>query len=120
MSYYILNSLVPEEAAGFLRAGMWTVDADEPHGDALAAGDRVLIYLGAPNREFIGRAEVASTTAGGVLLAHIDEWRPPVPMDAALAQLRSNPYAKGDFDTVVVLITEHEYEVVLALVAGGD
>ena len=35
------------------------VDADEPHRNALAPGDLVLIYLGAPERVFIGRAEVA-------------------------------------------------------------
>jgi hypothetical protein len=49
-----------EQATGFLRVRMWGIDADERHGNALAAGDLVLIYLGAPAREFIGRAELAS------------------------------------------------------------
>ena len=117
MSYYILNSLAPNEAAGFLRRGMWDVDADERHRDALASGDRVLIYLGAPRREFIGRAELASAVdpASGVPLAQIEEWDPPVAMSAALEQLSTNPYAKADFDAGVVLITEHEYEIVVAL-----
>jgi hypothetical protein len=39
---------------------MWGIDAAERHRDALAAGDLVLIYLGAPERKFIGRAELAS------------------------------------------------------------
>ena len=39
---------------------MWGIAADEPHRDALAAGDLALIYLGAPDREFIGGAELAS------------------------------------------------------------
>ena len=56
-----------EQAAGFLRVRMWGIDADEPHGDALAAGDLVLVYLGAPDREFIGRAELASA---------VHEWTP--------------------------------------------
>ena len=118
MHYYIFNAIAAsrEEIAGFLRVGTWRVDTAERHASALAVGDRVLIYLGAPAREFIGRAELASAdSAGGVLLAQIEEWDPPVAMDAVLAQLSSNPYAKGDFDTGVVLITEHEYDVVVAL-----
>jgi hypothetical protein len=37
-----------EQAAGFLRVRMWGIDADEPHRNALAPGDLILIYLGAP------------------------------------------------------------------------
>jgi hypothetical protein len=69
VAHYIFN-LVPadaakgpalrEQAAGFLRLRMWGIDADERHRDALAPGDVVLIYRGAPEREFIGRAELAS------------------------------------------------------------
>ena len=127
MSYYILNWLGPrEEAAGSLRAGMWGVDADERYANALAAGDRVLIYVGAPTREFIGRAELASPvhhlsgSASGVRVAQIEEWDPPVAMSAALEQLSSNPYAKADFDTGVVLITEKEYEIVATLAGERD
>ena len=43
-----------EQAAEFLRVRMWGIDADEPHRSALASGDLVLVYLGAPEREFIG------------------------------------------------------------------
>lgn len=75
-----------------MRVGMWGVHPDEPHGQALAAGDLVLVYLGAPEREFIGRAELASTvhewTASearvnpgdsptGVVLAQVETWNPP-------------------------------------------
>src|SRR5206468_6616287 len=49
-----------DEATGFLRARMWGIEAAERHRDELAAGDLVLIYLGAPERKFIGRAELAS------------------------------------------------------------
>jgi hypothetical protein len=49
-----------EKATGFLRVRMWGIDADEPHRNALAAGDLVLVYLGAPERTFIGRAKLAS------------------------------------------------------------
>ena len=69
MAHYLFNFVkgdaakavaLREQAARSLRLGMWGIDADERHGSALAPGDLVLIYLGAPEREFIGRAELAS------------------------------------------------------------
>jgi len=81
---------------------MWGIDADEPHRNALAAGDLILVYLGAPERKFIGRAELASAvhdwtpseaqvypgdSPGGVLLAQVEEWDPPVPMSTVLSQI---------------------------------
>ena len=112
---------------------MWGVDADEPHRDALAPGDLILIYLGAPEREFIGRAELASAvhdwtpseaqvypgdSPGGVLLAQVEEWDPPVPMHAVLSQIDPAEKAKADFEAGVVRITANEYETALAVAAG--
>jgi hypothetical protein len=111
---------------------MWGVDADEPHSDALAVGDLVLIYLGEPASEFIGRAELASAAHAwtpaearafpgnadsGVLLAQVEEWETPVPMDLVLSRLDSSAKAKANFDVGVVQIIEHEYETVLAVAA---
>ena len=122
-----------ERAAGFLRVSMWGIDADEPHRDALAAGDLVLIYLGAPDREFIGRAELASAvhdwtpseaqvypgdSTGGVLLAQVEEWDPPVPMNAVLSQIDRSEGARADFETGVVRITVNEFETAVAVAAG--
>ena len=46
-----------EQATGFLRVRMWGVDADERHRDALAAGDLILVYLGAnPEQEIAENA----------------------------------------------------------------
>ena len=116
----------------FMRVRMWGVHADEPHCNALASGDLVLIYLGAPEREFIGRAELASAvrewtpseaqvnpgdSPTGVLLAQVEAWHPPVPMNTVLAQIDS-PEAKADFQASVVLITAHEYDTALAVAAG--
>jgi hypothetical protein len=42
-----------------LQAKMWGVSRHERHRDALAPGDLALIYLPAPEAEFIGR-ELAS------------------------------------------------------------
>jgi hypothetical protein len=122
-----------EQAAGFLRVRMWGVDGDEPHCDALAAGDLVLVYLGAPDREFIGRAELASAvhdwtpseaqmypgdSLSGVSLAQVEEWNPPVPMNAVLSQINPIGNARADFDTGVVRITANEFETALVVAAG--
>ncbi|TCC57121.1 hypothetical protein E0H73_32115 [Kribbella pittospori] len=138
MAQYLFNLVkadgqaVRELAAGFLRASMWGVDADEAHADALAPGDQVLIYLGAPERVFIGRAELASAvhdwtpseaqgypgdSTRGVLLAHVEEWDPPVPMQTVLPRIPPSEKAKADFDTGVVRITAIEYETALAVAA---
>jgi hypothetical protein len=121
-----------EQAAAFLRVRMWGIDAGERHRDALAAGDLVLVYLGAPERELIGRADLASAvhdwtphealaypgdSASGVSLAHVEVWDPPVPMDAVLSQIRSES-SRADFETAVVRITAKEFETALAVAAG--
>jgi hypothetical protein len=112
---------------------MWGIDADEPHRNALAPGDLVLIYLAAPERKFIGRAELASAvhdwtpseahlyggdSSGGVLLAQVEEWDPPVPMDTVLSQIDPAGNAKADFQAGVVRITANEYDTALAVAAG--
>jgi hypothetical protein len=118
---------------------MWGVDAGEPHRGALAPGDLALIYIGPPQASFVGRAELASgvrdwspdesgvypgDTQGGVLLANVEGWDPPVPMEAVVARVDptgSNPYvqanAKNGFQNGVVLITDGEYEAVVAVQA---
>jgi hypothetical protein len=122
-----------EQAAEFLSVRMWGIDANEPHRNALAAGDRVLIYLGTPERQFIGRAELASAvhdwtpsearvypgdSPGGVLLAQVERWDPPVPMTTVLSQIEPLGNAKADFPAGVVRITANEYETAVAVAAG--
>jgi len=122
-----------EQAAGFLRVRMWGIDADEPHRNALAPGDLILIYLAAPEREFIGRAELSSAvhdwtpsetqvypgdSPSGVLLAQVEEWDPPVPMDTVLSHIDPAENAKADFQAGVVRITANEYDTALAVAVG--
>lgn len=142
MAHYLFNlvtgdaaegSALREQAAGFLRLRMWGIDADERHGNALAPGDLILIYLGAPEQEFVGRAELASGAHDwtpseahvypggfprGVLLAQVEEWDPAVPMDTVLSQIDPAENAKADFAAGVVRITADEYETALAVAAG--
>jgi len=126
------GSALREQAAELMRLGMWGIDADERHGSALAAGDLILIYLGAPELEFVGRAELASAahdwtpseaeaypgdSPSGVLLAQVEEWDPPVPMSAVLSQIDPPENAKAEFEAGVVRITAGEYETALAVAA---
>jgi hypothetical protein len=122
-AHYLFNLVgddAGDRAAGHIRSRMWAIGADEPHRDALAAGDLVLLYLGAPERSLIGRAELGSawTPSGAcVLLARIEAWDPPVPMSAVLAQVDRSEGARADFEHGVIRITAGEYETALR-VAG--
>ena len=135
MAHYIFNLVGGDasRATGLVRARMWGVGAEEPHRDALAQGDLILVYLAAPERKFIARAELASAvhdwtpseaqvypgdSSGGVLLAEVEEWEPPVPMSAVLAQIDRSGGARADFQIGVVQITADEYETALAVAAG--
>ena len=140
VAHYIFNvvsadpsqrSALLDRAARSLRVAMWGIDSEERHRDALAPGDLVLVYLGAPVLEFIGRAELASAahdwtpterqvypgdSPGGVLLAQVEEWDPPVPIHAVLSGIDS-PEAKAEFEAGVVQITAHEYATALSVAA---
>ena len=120
MAYYIFNFPGDKgQATDLLRAGRWIVPDDEPHRDTLGAGDLALIYLAAPERTFIGRVELASEVRDrGVLVTGVEEWDPPVPMAAVLAEMDPSQKAKADFELGVVRITTTEYETALAVAAG--
>jgi hypothetical protein len=116
---------------------MWGVDRQERYRDALAPGDLALIYVPAPEAEFIGRAELATgvrdwtsseaevfpgDSPSGVLLSHVEEWDPAVPMATVVQRIdptASNPLvqqnAAAGFGTGVVRITGDEYNDVLDL-----
>jgi hypothetical protein len=71
MSHYLFNfskkgaakgRTLREQAAELLEAKLWGIGAKTPNRGSLAAGDRVLIYTGAPEYAFICHAELASAT----------------------------------------------------------
>jgi hypothetical protein len=126
-----------EQATALLRARMWGVGRHEGCRDALAAGDLALIYLPAPEAEFIGRAELATAVhdwtsseaetypgdaPSGLSLSHVEEWNPAVAMDTVVQRIdptASNPLvqtnAAAGFRSAVVRITANEYEATVAL-----
>jgi len=115
VAYYIFNT-AKDAALRQMRQRLWAVDAGERHRAALAAGDLVLVYLGAPESVFIGRARLASVVDahGNVTLAEVEEWDPPVPMRDVLAQIGPSETAKAEFDHAVVLISASEYEAAIS------
>lgn len=124
-----------EKATIDLRARMWGIGPGEPLRDALAPGDLVLLYVGAPDRKFIGHAELASAfhdwtpaeaqvypgeALGGVLLAEVEEWDPPVAMASVLSEIDTTEGAKADFEAAIVRITADEYKTAIAVARGGS
>jgi hypothetical protein len=125
-----------QQVSVLLGAKMWGVGRDERHRDALAPGDLVLIYL-AVEAEFIGRAEVATAvhdwsppeaeaypgdSSSGVLLSHVENWDPAVPMDTVVQRIdptglspRVQANAAAGFQMGVVRIDDFEYESALAV-----
>ena len=121
-----------EQASLLLRARMWGIDRLERYRDALVPGDLALIYVPAPEAEFIGRAELATAvhdwtsseaesfpgdSPSGVLLTCVEEWEPAVPMATVVQRIdptASNPLvqqnAAAGFGTGVVRITGDEYK----------
>ena len=137
MAHYLFNFSDGDrqQATALLQATMWGVGRHERHCDALAPGDLALIYLPAPEAEFIGRAELATAvhdwtpseaypgdSPSGVLLSHVEQWDPAVPMDTVVQRIdptAANPLvqanASAGFRMGVVRITGDEYETALAL-----
>src|SRR5262245_36682384 len=139
MAHWLFNFSEGEraQAIALLRAKMWGVGRHEEHCDPVAPGDLALVYVPAPESEFIGRAELATAvhdwtpseteaypgnSPSGVFLSHVEEWEPAVPMNAVVQRIdptASNPYVQANaaagFRTGVVLITGDEYEAAVAL-----
>jgi hypothetical protein len=142
MGHYLFNfakkgaakgKTLREQAAELLEVKMWGIGAKAPNRLSLAPGDRILIYVGAPEYEFIGHAEIAwaahewsaeemarypGSFESGVF-SQAEAWPHPVSMKSVLPQLalkETNPGAR--FFSGVIRITKEDYETVVAVGAG--
>ena len=143
MAHYLFNfskkgaakgRTLREQAAELLQVKMWGIGAKTPNRLSLGPGDLVLIYVGAPEYEFIGSAELGSATHewtpaeaahypgsfdGGVLLAQAEVWSHPVPMKSVLSQLALKETNPGThFFSGVVRLTKEDYDTVVTVGAG--
>jgi predicted type IV restriction endonuclease len=123
-----------EQAAELLDVRLWGIGAKTPNRKSLAPGDRVLIYVGAPEREFVGHARLSSATHvwtqeeqarypgdwdSGVAFDDAEVWAHPVPMKSVLPHLdlrETNPNAH--FFAGVARIKQHDYETVVGAANG--
>lgn len=124
-----------EQAAELLDAKLWGIGAKTQNRGALAPGDRVLIYVGAPESSFVGQVELASPTHtwtpeeqarypgdwdSGVAFSKAELWPHPIPMKSILQSLElkeTNPNAH--FFGGVARIKQKDYETVVAAASSG-
>lgn len=134
MAHYLFNfskkgaakgRTLREQAAELLEVRLWGIGAKTPNRNSLTADDRVLIYVGAPEYEFVGHAELASPThqwtpeeaarypgsfEGGVAFQSADVWRHPVPIKTILSKLAMSEKNPGaHFFSGVIRITQDDY-----------
>jgi hypothetical protein len=125
VAHFLFNFSAGDRDAALarLRAEMWEIGEGEPHRDAPAPGDLVLIYVAGADGGFIGRAEVRAVAGAqpvGVPLCDVERWDHAVPMETVVARVDptgSNPVVQANagagFATSVVRITAGEYEAAL-------
>jgi hypothetical protein len=122
---------LPQQAREPLDIGLWGIPTTAQAKDKLAAGDRVLVYIGAPERVFIGHARIKapwhewsssesesypmnSTFAAGIALTDAEVWSKPVPLATVWPHTegaKTNPgalwygaavrVAQNDFEAIV-------------------
>jgi hypothetical protein len=83
------------EARALLNAGLWGIPPTAPSRDKPEPGDRMLLFVGAPDLAFVGDATIAST---------FHEW----------TQEESDAYP-GTFDAGVALTEPHIYTTTVRL-----
>jgi hypothetical protein len=83
------------EARALLNAGLWGIPPTAPSRDKPEPGDRMLLFVGAPDLAFVGDATIAST---------FHEW----------TQEESDAYP-GTFDAGVALTDPHIYTTTVRL-----
>jgi predicted type IV restriction endonuclease len=138
VAYYLFNFTrknakkglpLAQQAAELLNAKLWGIGNKTANRDLLASGDQVLVYVGAPERAFVGHARLGSNLhiwtpeeAGrypedwpdGVSLAETTIWEHPIALEAVWSQLpsaKTNPGAQ--FFGGVLRITEADFAGVL-------
>lgn len=124
-----------DQATELAEVRLWGIGEKAPNRTALAQGDRVLLYVGAPENEFIGHVVLASGAhewtpdeaarypgdmASGVAFSEVSLWQHPLALRTAMPGLdleTTNP--KALFFSGVTKITQRDYESIVAAGAGA-
>jgi predicted type IV restriction endonuclease len=123
-----------EQAAELLDLGLWGIGEKTPLRTGLAPDDKVLIYVGAPERAFIGHARLATALhpwspteavsypgnfTAGVAFAEAEVWPHPVLLGTVLPTLvlqKTNPGAH--FFAGVIRLDAADYSAVVDAATG--
>jgi Type I restriction enzyme R protein N terminus (HSDR_N) len=125
------KKLMPQQARRLLELGLWGIPESAQAKEKFSAGDRVLAFVGAPDRVFVGDAKIAAGWhtwtpkearayapvggfEAGLRLTDCRCWEKPLPIQAVWPQTqraRTNPQAHwygatgrlaaADFDLIV-------------------
>jgi len=144
LAHYIFNftksgaekgKSLAEQAGALLESGLWGIGAKTPNRDRLAPGDRILAYVGAPEKLFVGAAALSSGThdwtpeetrrypgdwPGGVTFAEAEVWERPVPIGEVwprMSACATNP--KAQFFAGILQIKRSDYELAVAASTGS-
>ncbi len=132
------KKLMPQQARKLLRAGLWGVPDTAQAKEKLAVGDRVLVYVGAPDRIFVGDARIAApwhawtpdeaqryagigTFGAGIALEACRVWDKPVALDAVWPDTqgaKTNPSAR--WYGAVTRLTQSDFDAILEAGAGAS
>jgi hypothetical protein len=145
LAYYIFNftksgarkgSSLAEQAVRLLDAGLWGIGPKTPNKDRLAPGDRILAYVGAPERLIVGEGTLAGGThlwtpeerrrypedwPAGVSFSEASVWKRPVSIKDLwpdMSGFETNP--KAQFFAGVVQIKQRDYELVVSAATGSS
>jgi hypothetical protein len=124
-----------EQAARLLEVRLWGIGAKTPNRARLSPGDCILVYVGAPEREFIGHGVLSSgvhdwtpgeqrvypegSWGNGVSFGTAEVWDEPVSLKSVWPDMPAsakNP--KGQFFAGVMQIKQKDYELVLGKRGG--
>jgi hypothetical protein len=139
VAYYLFNFTrkgadkskpLREQAAKLLDARLWGIGDKTSNRDSLAPGDRILAYVGAPEKAFIGHATLSSGVhawapdeqakypedwPGGVAFEDATVWEHPVSLASVWSEMPSSvPNPGARFFGGVVRIKQADHERVLA------
>jgi len=139
MAHYVFNFTrknaakgrsLRDQAAELLRVGLWGIGARTPNRDLLQPGDRVLVFVGSPEQEFVGHAllstDVHEWTAAekarypgswssGVAFSEAEVWEHPLGLMSVwpgTSAATNNP--RGLFFAGVQGIVGEDFETILA------
>lgn len=124
------------QAGELLKLGMWGIGPKTPNRSLLQPGDKIVAYVGAPERTFVGRATIASVVhawdseesakypggfAEGVSLSDMLIWEHPLPIKSVWGQTsaaKKNP--NHNWQAGVVRLAAEDFGLIVSKADGSS